>query len=338
MGGTAFEARLDAFLASLGPGGVPASGPAAAAARLVRADPATRAFARIGVDLSPVAGQRIELLRGCASLCPAVSLEVAGHAVQARLSPAELWRFYLPVCQAVAALSKGAGARTLVGIAGPGGSGKSVFAGLLSVIMQGGFAGAGPGVALCTMDGFHYPNAHLDSHFARDAEGRRVSLRALKGTPDTFDADGFVRCLRELRAGRSVTVPRYDRRLHDPVADGPRIGPDRRVVLVEGNYLLLDDGAWAGVAGLLDLRLFLTLPAEALREAMIRRHVRGGRSREDAARHFERVDGPNGRLIMSTAHRADLVVRRDAAGRVVGVEGPRGRDERAGPIETGPAP
>jgi pantothenate kinase len=270
MGGTAFDVALAAFLTRLGEGGGEGS-----AARLVRTDPVTAAFGCVGVDLVGMAGERVEWFRQSAALCPAVSLEVAGHAVQAGLSPGELWRFYLPICQTVAALRRNGRVRTLVGVAGPGASGKSVFAGLLRAVMRAGGAEAGAGAALCAMDGFHYPNAYLDAHFGEDCPGARVPLRVLKGAPDTFDAEAFVRCLRDLKAGADMIVPRYDRRLHDPVPDGSRVGPEDRVVLVEGNYLLLDRGVWAAVSGLLDLRLFLTAPPKALRAAMIERHVRG---------------------------------------------------------------
>jgi len=304
--GKAPDAELVGFLDSLRAAGRPT----ADAERLVRSDPVTGALAAIGLDAASMAAERAEAFRRCVALCPAVALDVAGHREHAGLGPAELWRFYLPICQAVRALRPG-GARALVGIAGPGASGKSVFAGLLSLLLLRAWPEGG-GAALCPMDGFHRSNADLDAH----------ALRARKGAPETFDAEAFVRCLRRLKAGRTHTVPRYDRRLHDPVPDGARIGTADRLVLVEGNYLLLGEGAWAEVQALLDLRLFLTTPAETMREAMIERHVRGGRSPAAAAAHFARVDEPNSRLILGGLPRADLVVERDAQHRVVGIRRP----------------
>jgi pantothenate kinase len=298
------------------------------AARLVRQEPVTEAFRSAGVDLYASASERLELFRRAAHLCPVLTLDVAGHQVTARMSQVELWRFYLPVCQAAASRCSQLGRRALIGVAGPGASGKSVFAALVCETLNAAFSPAGLAAAVCPMDGFHYPNAYLDSHFAADEQGGRVPLRALKGTPQTFDVESFLICLKRLRAQSSVALPRYDRTVHDPVPEGIQVGPGHRVVLVEGNYLLLDHGRWAEVAGLLDLTFFLVQPLDAVREAMVARHVVGGRSQPDAVAHFERVDRRNYELIAATAARADLIVRRagqgaegrDAAQRILGIE------------------
>lgn len=305
-----------------GPGPL-AEGDVAEARRRLNEDPVTAEFRRLGVDLESRAGGRLELFRRVADLCPRLTLDVAGHEVEARVSLSELWRFYLPICQALTDVMP-CRDRLLVGLAGPGASGKSVFAALLREAINRGLSEQGARAALCPMDGFHYPNAYLDSHFVVDDAGHRVPLRAFKGAPQTFDAEAFLDCLRRLKVDRFVTVPRYDRQLHDPVPDGLRIGPEEQAVLVEGNFLLLDRGAFAAVADMLDLSLFLVQPFEVIREAMIGRHVLGGRSDDDAAAHFERVDRKNYEICMRTARRADLIVRRDAGQHVVGLEaGPK---------------
>ena len=93
-------------------------------------------------------------------------------------------------------------------------------------------------------------------------------------------------------------------------------------MLVEGNYLLCRRHGWDAVAGLFDLRLFLDLPPGANREPMIARHVRGGRTREDAERHFERSDRPNTVLVWATRDEADLIVALSPAYAVTGIEPP----------------
>jgi pantothenate kinase len=312
------------------------------AVRLVRHDPVTEAFRRIGIDVVATAGERLEMFRSAALLCPVRQLNVAGHEVSARLPQDELWRIYLPICQALIRMRPRAGRRLLVGIGGPGASGKSVFAALLCDVFNAAFgctAGRTAGgadsrevkaagtlcrAAVCPMDGFHFPNAYLDTHFATDEQGRRVPLRAFKGAPRSFDAESFIRCLGTLKAEASVAIPRYDRVLHDPVPGGILIGASDGVVLVEGNYVLLDEGPWAAVGELIDFSLFLVQPLDALLDAMVKRHVRGGRSEQEAAEYVARVDRRNYALCMSTAARADLFVRRDAGQRIVALEaGPR---------------
>ncbi len=94
--------------------------------------------------------------------------------------------------------------------------------------------------------------------------------------------------------------------------DDIRIGVEDRVVLVEGNYLLLDEGRWAEVAGLLDVSVFLSQPMVVVREAMVERFIAGGRTEPDARAYYERVDRRNYETIMSTIARADLVLARSA--------------------------
>jgi hypothetical protein len=320
MGEVPDSAALDALLeAALREGG-PTGAEAELAERLVRVDPVTEALASAGCDVRGAAAERLGMFGRAAALCPRVELDVAGHEVAAGISRRELWRFYLPLCQAALQAAGRVPVRALIGVAGSGASGKSVFAELLREVFSRAAAGADLRAAVCPLDGFHYSNAYLDAHFGAGEEGEGPPGRALKGLPQTFDADAFVRALAALRSRPSVAWPRYDRRIHDPVPDGVRVGPAERVVFVEGNFLLLDRPPWDEAAGLLDLSLFLLQPLATVREAMIARHVAGGRSPDEAEEHFQRVDGPNYELCLRSARRADLLVRRDEDQRVVGLE------------------
>ncbi|MCD6415666.1 MAG: hypothetical protein J7M08_03085 [Planctomycetes bacterium] len=291
------------------------------AADLIRRDPATKVL--LGLGYKPDPGWRAGALRRTAGLCPSLPLTVAGHAVQARLSLEELWRFYLPLARLIRGPTGSGARRRLVGVTGPGAAGKSVFALLMAEILARlGGDGAAP-AALCPLDGFHYPNDWLESHYTVDELGRRVSLQRIKGAPASFDVESFVSALRRLRSEPTVLLPRYDRRLHNPVADSIRVAPGQRIVLVEGNYLLLGSGEWAAVRELLDLRLLITAPPGRLRVAMIARHVAGGRPPQDARRHYEQVDRRNREIILETAPRADLLLVRDDDGRLREVQLPQ---------------
>jgi len=256
------------------------------------------------------------LARCAAACCPGVEVEAEGRRVRARCTRDELARFYLLLCSAMLGRLSGVkGARLLVGIAGPPGSGKSVLAALLARLLE---AAAGrPVAAVVPMDGFHFPNAYLDTHFATGPDGTRVPLRALKGAPETFDVAGFAAALRALAGEEGdLSLPRYDRRLHDPVPDGIQVRREHRVALVEGNYLLLEREGWREVAALLDLKLFISMSLETARAGLIERHVRGGRTPEDAERHFLRVDAPNHRLCTTQRELADAVIERGADQRI----------------------
>ncbi len=300
--------------------GLERDGPSAGTLRSLRrrmaGDPASLALLGIGWDAAWDVVGRATLYRACADLCPSVQMEVAGHPVRAQLAREGLWCCYLPLVQVALSRWSRLQRRVLVGIAGAGASGKSVFAALISRILN---RVGGIRAAVCALDGFHYPNAYLDAHHTTLEDGERVPLRRVKGSPASFDVGAFVQALRDLREQEEVRLPRYDRKIHDPVPDAVRIGTEVGIVLVEGNYLLLDDGQWSQIGDLLDMRLFIDVPQQELRRAMVERHVAGGRSAQEARRYYERVDRRNAELILLTAVRADIVLHRDARQRLVGM-------------------
>lgn len=188
-----------------------------------------------------------------------------------------------------------AGGRRILGIAGLPGSGKSTLA---SQILA-----ACPGIAVnVPMDGFHLANAEL----------RRLDRTSRKGAPDTFDASGYVALLRRLRApidGETVYAPAFHREIEEPIAGEIAVPADARLVITEGNYLLMEEGAWRDVRPLLDEVWFVDVDEDQRRKQLLERHMRFGRSREDALHWIETTDEPNARRIAATAHRADFRAR-----------------------------
>jgi pantothenate kinase len=130
------------------------------------------------------------------------------------------------------------GRRKLLGLVGAPGSGKST----LATALQRAFAGVSQVVP---MDGFHLANVEL----------QRLGRAGRKGAPDTFDSAGYAALLRRLRQqneGEIVYAPEFRRDIEEPIAGAIAVLPATQLVITEGNYLLLDDGPWAGVAALLD--------------------------------------------------------------------------------------
>ncbi|MCV2395520.1 nucleoside/nucleotide kinase family protein [Actinotalea sp. M2MS4P-6] len=189
------------------------------------------------------------------------------------------------------------GGRTLLGIAGPPGAGKSTLAHAV-------VAALGGRAVLVPMDGFHLAQAELE----------RLGRADRKGAPDTFDAEGFVALLTRLGGQRPddpvVYAPRFDRLLEEAIAGAIPVPGDVPLVVVEGNYLLHDDGAWGKVASLLDETWYLELDDEVRVERLVARHVAHGRSPAAAREWVLRSDEANARLVAAGRGRASRVVRR----------------------------
>ncbi|MFD6325880.1 nucleoside/nucleotide kinase family protein [Streptomyces sp. NPDC058442] len=192
----------------------------------------------------------------------------------------------------------GAGRRAVLGIAGSPGSGKSTLAGHLVRELNG---TGDPWVAHVPMDGFHLADAELD----------RLGRRHRKGAPDTFDASGYAELLRRLREETYddvVYAPGFERVLEQPIAGAVPVPPTARLVVTEGNYLLLDTGAWARVRPQLDEVWFCELDEEERLRRLVARHEEFGKRQDEALAWVLRSDQPNAELIAPTRHRADLVV------------------------------
>lgn len=197
----------------------------------------------------------------------------------------------------------GAGPRVMVGLAGSPGAGKSTLAEALARRFAEELAPVGgPDAAVAVpMDGFHLSQREL----------RRLGLSHRKGAPETFDARGFVHLLRRLRtADELVYAPAYSRVLHESIGGAIPVLPTTRLVVVEGNYLLLPDDPWAAVPGLLDLTLYIEAPDLARVRGLVRRQRSLGLGADAARDWVERSDEANARLIEASRHRADVVLTR----------------------------
>lgn len=183
--------------------------------------------------------------------------------------------------------------RVILGLTGPPAAGKSTAAAALARTSE------LPAVVV-PMDGFHLSQAVLD---ARD-------LAAVKGAPHTFDAAGYVELVARLRRDlhRTVWAPAFDRTLEDPVAGSIEIPPGTRVVITEGNYLLLAEPPWSQLPELLDAIWYVETPDPLRRDRLIARHHEFGRPLHEATARALGTDERNAELIRATRARADAVL------------------------------
>jgi pantothenate kinase len=158
----------------------------------------------------------------------------------------------------------------------------------------------GEAARLVPMDGFHLAGAEL----------HRLGRQDRKGAVDTFDAAGYVALLRRLRdpVEEVVYVPEFRREIEEPIAGAIAVPRATRLVVTEGNYLLVDDGPWGAVRGLLDETWFVA-PDDGVRiERLVARHVAHGRTPEAARAWTLGTDQRNAEMVALTRGRADVVV------------------------------
>ncbi|MEL7206275.1 MAG: hypothetical protein AAGL19_19000 [Pseudomonadota bacterium] len=189
---------------------------------------------------------------------------------------------------------RGANARHVTALAGPPGAGKSYIADAIVAKLNARDPGS---AAVFPMDGYHYDDAVLEEY----------GWRPRKGAPHTFDVGGFAAMLGRLRSNTEdrIAVPVFDRSIEIARNAARFIPQDVRHLIVEGNYLLLDEAPWTDLS--FDTTVFLDVPTEELERRLLDRWT----SLEGAAltAKMEENDLPNARLVVGRSRTADFVVK-----------------------------
>ena len=181
--------------------------------------------------------------------------------------------------------------RFITALAGPPGSGKSTLA--TAVV-----AAHGHDARVVPMDGFHYDDAVLAQR----------GLQNRKGAPETFDAQGFIHLMQRLRAGGEVAIPVFDRSLELSRAAADVVTDADQFLVVEGNYLLLDQAPWTDLAPFFDLTVFIDVPEAELDRRLMDRWAHFGKTPAAARAWIDGNDMPNIRRVTRGSRKADIVI------------------------------
>ena len=235
--------------------------------------------------------------------------KINGLPVNAHFSDENVQEIFLPLLKELEEMQKKKGARLLVILAAPGGAGKSTLVDFLEglakeAIPETSFRAIG-------MDGFHYPQAYLDSHTIT-VDGETHPMAKIKGSPPTFDLELLKTSMKRLLTEEEVGWPIYSRTLHDPVPDALMVS--EKIVLLEGNYLMLNIPGWEDISKMADYTIFLRADAAVLRERLIRRKAAGGTPREEAERFVDYSDVKNIAMCLNQSKKADLTLESAAPG------------------------
>ncbi|MEO9576258.1 MAG: hypothetical protein ABJ263_05560 [Tateyamaria sp.] len=181
--------------------------------------------------------------------------------------------------------------RRLIAVVGPPASGKSTVAHALSLRLT----AQGEESAVVPMDGFH-----LDDRLLQ-ADGTQNR----KGAPNTFDAYGFVRMIKALQSPEPVIYPIFDRSREIAIAGAGRVPATCKTVVVEGNYLLLQQPPWTQLHDLWTLSIALNPPMDLLIKRLKARWVE--HSKPDAQAWIDTNDVPNITTVMTKSAPADII-------------------------------
>ncbi len=230
---------------------------------------------------------------------------INGLAVEAVYSERSTEEIFRPLLRSLTALQKEKSRRILVMLAAPPGAGKSTLSLFLQKLSE-----DDPSLTPLTaigMDGFHCYRAYLSAHtIVRD--GEEIPLSRIKGAPETFDLTKLRERIEALCGGTDTPWPHYDRTLHDPV-DGA-ILVTGRIVLLEGNYLLLDEPGWRELRSFADYTIRIDAPEELLYGRLYERKARsGGLPAGEVERHVRGSDLPNVRRVLDHSFTGDLNLR-----------------------------
>ena len=185
--------------------------------------------------------------------------------------------------------------RYIVAIAGPPGAGKSTIAQALLLLLTEKFIQA----KIISMDGFHLDNSILAER----------NLLDRKGAPATFDTAGFTHLMNRLtNFENEVVIPEFDRNKDLSIAGSSIISTKDKVLIVEGNYLLIEEEPWTELKKTWDQTIFINPGMDTIEQRLLNRWLRHGLDAKDAKKRTLTNDLPNARYVLEKSSDSDIQI------------------------------
>jgi len=228
------------------------------------------------------------------------SLNINGFEFEAEYSDAEVSTILLPLLGKMTALYHAKNERIVVFLAAPPAVGKTTLAVFLEKLSQ--EENEFCEIQHLSLDGFHHKSNYLKEH-RMNYLGEDICLNEIKGMPETFDYDKFLEYLKKLKSSNDQW-PIYDRKSHDVIEGVVQITKD--IILIEGNWLLLDEERWNQLVQYCDLSIFIEANEAMLKERLVNRKLQGGLSYDAALNFYERSDKKNIQRVLKHRIKADI--------------------------------
>jgi pantothenate kinase len=184
--------------------------------------------------------------------------------------------------------------RYFIALSGPPASGKSTIS---EKIIQD-LNSKGYQSSVLQMDSFH-----LDDQILKER-----NLISKKGAPETFDVWGLISFLSRLQNEPEVIVPIFDRSLELSRSSATIIPKETKVIVVEGNYLLLKSKPWDNLQKFFDVSVMISCEEKVLEKRLLDRWKSFNLSKEDTYQKVYQNDLPNGLNVLNNSSASDYIL------------------------------
>ncbi len=231
-------------------------------------------------------------------------MDINGIEVNAVYSDENIENIFVPILKKMKRIQEEKGRRILVLLAAPPGAGKSTLLSFLKYLSETN-EDLSP-ITTIGMDGFHRYQDYLTSHKIQ-RDGKSYSMVQVKGCPETFDLDLLIDRIKRVSNGEKCGWPDYNRMTHNPQEDAIYVDGD--IVLLEGNYLLLNHPGWSDIKSFADLTISVSADEDMLRGRLLDRKIKSGNTPEKAAEFVDFSDMHNVRICLNDSVKADINLR-----------------------------